>query len=75
LGLRKGRSDALKTEFARDSLLEETGFEPVWGFSCQVVVFGFWPVLCSERERPFFVPSPAMLNTRNYAANQPARLA
>jgi hypothetical protein len=25
-------------------------FEPVWGFSCQVVVFGFLPVLCSERE-------------------------
>jgi len=31
----------------------------VWGFSCQAVVF--WvllTVLCSERERPFFVPSP-----------------
>src|SRR5438309_7723616 len=25
-----------------DWLLEEDGFEPVWGFSCQVVIFGFW---------------------------------
>ena len=33
-----------------DSLLEGVGFEPVWGFSCQVVVFGLLPVLCSERE-------------------------
>jgi hypothetical protein len=24
--------------------------ELVWGFSCQVVVFGLLPVLCSERE-------------------------
>jgi hypothetical protein len=46
--------------FAPDSPLEGTGFEPVWGFSCQVVVFGLLPVLCSERERPFFVPSPAI---------------
>jgi hypothetical protein len=27
--------------FARDSSLEGEGFELVWGFSCQVVVFGF----------------------------------
>src|SRR5207237_7238652 len=33
-----------------DWLLEEDGFEPVWGFSCQVVIFGFLPVLCSELE-------------------------
>jgi hypothetical protein len=26
--------------FAHDSALEGDGFEPVWGFSCQVVVFG-----------------------------------
>jgi hypothetical protein len=37
-------------EFAPDSVLEEGGFELVWGFSCQVVVFGLLPVLCSERE-------------------------
>ena len=43
-----------------DSPVEEDGFELVWGFSCQVVVFGLMPVLCSERERPFFVPSPAI---------------
>jgi hypothetical protein len=35
---------------ASDSPLEERGFELVWGFSCQVVVFGCLSVLCSERE-------------------------
>jgi hypothetical protein len=30
--------------------VEGDGFDLVWGFSCQVVVFGFLPVLCSERE-------------------------
>jgi NAD dependent epimerase/dehydratase family len=39
--------------FAADSPLEGSGFELVWGFSCQVVVSGFWPVLCSERESRF----------------------
>src|ERR1700704_926235 len=29
-----------KVGFAMDSPLEERGFELVWGFSCQVVVFG-----------------------------------
>jgi hypothetical protein len=33
-----------------DSLLEEGGFELVWGFPCQVVFFGLLPVLCSEAE-------------------------
>jgi len=42
------------------TLLEGGGFEPVWGFSCQVVIFGLLPVLCSELEKPFFVPSPAI---------------
>jgi hypothetical protein len=41
--------------FVADSPLEEAGFELVWGFSCQVVVLVLLPVLCSERERPFFV--------------------
>jgi hypothetical protein len=27
-------------KFVVDSALEESGFELVWGFSCQVVVFG-----------------------------------
>src|SRR5215471_18526396 len=40
-----------------DSPLEGTGFELVWGFPCQVVFFGLLPVLCSEREGPFFIPS------------------
>jgi GNAT superfamily N-acetyltransferase len=39
-----------KTKFAADSALEGAGFEPVWGFFCQVVVFGLLSVLCSERE-------------------------
>jgi hypothetical protein len=30
-----------KTRFAVDSPVEGDGFEPVWGFSCQVVFFGF----------------------------------
>ena len=46
--------------FAPDSPLEGDGFELVWGFSCQVVIFGLLPVLCSELEKPFFVPSPAI---------------
>ena len=29
-----------KIEFAPDSPLEGKGFELVWGFSCQVVIFG-----------------------------------
>ena len=37
-------------QFVADSPLEGAGFELVWGFSCQVVVFGFLPVLCSELE-------------------------
>jgi hypothetical protein len=32
-------SPARDREFA-DSPLEEAGFELVWGFSCQVVIFG-----------------------------------
>ena len=42
-----------------DSLLEGTGFEPVWGFSCQVV---FWLVGGSlfGARKSFFVPSPAI---------------
>ena len=30
-----------EVRFAEDSPLEGDGFELVWGFSCQVVVFGF----------------------------------
>src|SRR5271155_1952571 len=39
-----------KLRFASDAPLEEDRLELVWGFSCQVVVFGLLPVLCSERE-------------------------
>ena len=46
--------------FAVDSPLEGDGFELVWGFSCQAVVWVVLTVFCSERERPFFVPSPAI---------------
>src|SRR5438874_463468 len=34
--------------FVDDSPVEQAGFEPVWGFSCQVVVLVLLPVLCSE---------------------------
>ena len=29
-------------------------------FPCQVVFIGLLPVLCSEREGPFFIPSPTI---------------
>jgi hypothetical protein len=50
---------APEIEFATDSSLEGTGFEPVWGFSCQVV---FWFVGGSlfGAGKSFFVPSPAI---------------
>jgi len=46
------KQSAIRLEIAssHDSLLEGTGFEPVWGFSCQAVIFGLLSVLCSERE-------------------------
>src|SRR6516165_3225769 len=49
----------LMGRFVPDSALERTGFEPVWGFSCQVV---FWLVGGSlfGARKSFFVPSPAI---------------
>jgi hypothetical protein len=49
---------SLSRKFA-DSALEGDGFEPVWGFSCQVV---FWFVGGSlfGAGKSFFVPSPAI---------------
>jgi hypothetical protein len=47
-------------QFVPDSPLEGDGFELVWGFSCQAVVWVVLTVFCSERERPFFVPSPGI---------------
>src|SRR6267143_1460984 len=44
------RGGRVASRFVPDSPLEGVGFELVWGFSCQVVVFGLLPVLCSERE-------------------------
>ena len=38
LDLRGARRGCLCRQFVADSPLEEAGFEPVWGFSCQVVV-------------------------------------
>jgi hypothetical protein len=37
-----------RSPLVADSALEGDGFEPVWGFSCQAVVFGLLSVLCSE---------------------------
>ena len=53
-------AECSRVGFAADLPLEGDGFEPVWGFSCQVVVFWFLPVLCSELGKPFFVPSPGI---------------
>src|SRR5437763_16555550 len=39
---------------------EESGFELVWGFSCQVVVFGFVAGSLFGAGGPFFVPSPTI---------------
>ena len=41
-------------------LLEEAGFELVWGFSCQVVVLGFAESSLFGAGKPFFIPSPAI---------------
>jgi hypothetical protein len=49
----------LGIKFAMDSLLEGAGFELVWGFFCQVVVFGFFRFFVRSW-KPFFVPSPAI---------------
>jgi hypothetical protein len=42
------------------SPLEQTGFELVWGFFCQVVVLGFAEGSLFGAGKPFFVPSPAI---------------
>jgi len=44
---------------APDSALERMGFEPVWGFSCQVVFWFVGGSLFGAR-KSFFVPSPAI---------------
>jgi hypothetical protein len=49
-----------EVRFAEDSPPEGRRFELVWGFSCQAVVWVVLRVFCSEREGPFFVPSPAI---------------
>jgi hypothetical protein len=43
-----------------DFSLEGSGFELVWGFSCQVVVLGFAESSLFGAGKPFFVPSPAI---------------
>jgi hypothetical protein len=43
-----------------DSPLEQSGFELVWGFSCQVVVLGFAESSLFGAGKPFFIPSPAI---------------
>jgi hypothetical protein len=43
-------------QFVADSSLEEDGFELVWGFSCQVIIFGLLPVLCSEQGKAVLRP-------------------
>src|SRR5215469_11625837 len=45
---KRQRTTRRGTDGLHDSSLEGDGFELVWGFSCQVIVFGLKPVLCSE---------------------------
>jgi hypothetical protein len=40
--------------------LEGDGFELVWGFSCQAVIFGFAGSSLFGAGGPFFIPSPAI---------------
>jgi hypothetical protein len=60
--------------FAVDSPVEEDGFEPVWGFSCQVVIFGLLAVLCSERESrsSFFNRAPGPLQRARARGSSPS---
>ena len=55
-----GSSAPEEVGFAVDSLLEQAGFELVWGFSCQVVVLGFAESSLFGAGKPFFIPSPAI---------------
>ena len=66
-----------------DSPLEGGGFELVWGFSCQVVLFGLLPVLCSERDGAVLhpvayddqVPGARGMGSRDRNASKAWRLA
>jgi len=49
---------AVRGKFAVGSPLEGAGFEPVWGFSCQAVIFVVGSLFGAGK--PFFVPSPAI---------------
>ena len=50
----------VEQRFAQDSPLEGSGFELVWGFSCQAVIFGFAESSLFGAGGPFFIPSPAI---------------
>ena len=56
----KALVEAVWGKFAVDSPLEQSGFELVWGFSCQVVVLGFAESSLFGAGKPFFIPSPAI---------------
>src|SRR5262249_45911439 len=70
------------SRFVAHSLLEQGGFELVWGFPCQVVFFGLLPVLCSEREGAVLhpvaydqVPGARAMGSRDRNASKAWRLA
>jgi hypothetical protein len=44
----RGVSSSPRNRWFAGSPPERSGFEPLWGFSCQVVIFGLLAVLCSE---------------------------
>ena len=57
--LKAGAPNERPTSLSADSAPEGTGFEPVWGFSCQVS-FSFGAGSLFGAGKPFFVPSPAI---------------
>ena len=57
---RDAYGEMLRDRFVDDSALEGAGFELVWGFFCQVVVFGFVVGSLFGAGKPFFIPSPAI---------------
>jgi hypothetical protein len=65
LVIRRATGSHKDVGFARDSLLEESGFEPVWGFSCQVVI-----LVCS---RFFVAHNPSLIEDNDHTeANEAA---
>src|ERR1700730_10585077 len=59
-GIARGRRCRLRSKFAADSLLEERDSNLYGAFPVKRLFWVVLTVFCSERERPVFVPSPAI---------------